>query len=150
MQKFDKFLPVGNGADVLRPQNAQGDDQDGVHHHTGADAHHRGDGVGAVGGVTAGEGPVHEAVHRPGGAAHEDGGQDRLCEQLDIVGLLRGVLPHEEQVQPHDDHVTAQGGDGRAVDVDIRIPHQDIVHHDFRDAAGDDGEDGNPLLAVGL
>ena len=36
------------------------------------------------------------------------------------------------------------------MDVDVRIPHQEIVHDDLDDAADDHGEDGQLLLAVGL
>ena len=36
------------------------------------------------------------------------------------------------------------------MDVDVRIPHQEIVHDDLDDAADDHGEDGRLLLAVGL
>ena len=100
--------------------------------------------------MAAGEGPVREAVHRPDRAAHQRRGQNGLGEELEIAGLFGGVLPDEKQVQAHDDQIAAQGGDGRAVDVDFRIPHQDIVHYDFGDAAGDDGEDGQFLLSVGL
>ena len=66
------------------------------------------------------------------------------------MGLAGGVLPDEEEVQPGDDAVAAEGGPGGAVDVDVGVPHEDVVHHDLHDAAHDDGEDGQVLLAVGL
>ena len=148
-QKFGDFVSLRQSFYILCPQDSQRHHQYAVHHHTGQNADQRCQRVGAVSGVAA-EKAIHQTVHCPRGAAHQDRGQHRLCEQLDVPGLLRGILPHEEQIQAADGQIAAQRRNGRAVNVDVRIAHQNVIHDHFHHAAGDDGENGKLLLAVGL
>ena len=149
MQKFGYFFTFRQGFYILRPQNPQGDDQDPVDHHAGQNTAEGGQRVDTVGAVAA-ENSGNKAAHGPRGGTHHGGSKHRLDKELDVSGLLGGVFPHEEQVQHADGQVAAQGGDGRAMDVDLRVAHKDIVHDHLHYAAGDHGENRQLFLAVGL
>ena len=98
---------MGHRFQVFRPQNPQGDHQNGVNDYPRQDAAEGGNGVGPVGGVP-GQGPAHKAVGGPGSAAHEGGGHGGLKEELEIPGFRGGVFPDEEQVQKGDDNIAAE------------------------------------------
>ena len=109
---------------------------DGVHHHGGPDK------AGADGvdqDVVLGQFVAPDSGEVGDGGFGGGVGAVSLCGQKGLRG--RGVDNAPPAGLLHVGHGVL-GADDHAVDVDVRIPHQEIVHDDLDDAADDHGEDG--------
>ena len=74
----------------------------------------------------------------------------RLEEQLHVAGPLGHNKAHHDQIQHRDDNIAEDGAHRGALNVDLRVPHQEEVGHHLHDAPDEHGADGDLGQTVGL
>ena len=94
--------------------------------------------------------PGEEAVAAPGRCRHGRCGEQELSRRAAQAQAMGHHPDDGQQIQPRNDGVAQQRPDGRAVDGDGRVRHQQVVSGNFHPPAGKQGDDRDALLAVGL
>ena len=82
--------------------------------------------------------------------AHDSRSDHRLGKDRKIVGLLLQQPMDDHQIHQRDQSIAGQCPNRRALDVDLRVPHQHIVDPHLHRAADEHGDDGPVDPSVGL
>ena len=148
MENSGKLCPAGDEAHILPCDDTHGDNADEI------DGHRRR--YGQAGGykqlhIAAGADEAgRQAVHSPGGSAHNKAGAHGPGKGFEGSRRLPESNAHEYEVHDRHDKIAHQGAYGGAVDVYGGLSHQEPVDNYLYKSAADKGYHGQLLLAGGL